>query len=46
MTVVVCPIDDCKYNANGSCFRHQIKLIVNRWDDIECGDYEEDVVRE
>ena len=47
MTDVFCPLNDCNFNIDGHCFRQQIKLIVNRWDDVECGDYKEDVgVRE
>ncbi len=44
MTAVICPLNECDYNANGKCFKHEIKLVVNRWDDIECNDYKEDVV--
>jgi hypothetical protein len=47
MTSVFCPFNDCEYNIGGLCSKQQIKLIVNRWDDIECGDYKDNVgVRE
>lgn len=29
-------MDECEYNIGGLCSKQKIKLIVNRWDDIEC----------
>lgn len=42
MTSVFCPMDECEYNIGGLCSKQKIKLIVNRWDDIECENYKED----
>ena len=46
MTNVFCPMGECEHNIDGLCSKQKIKLIVNRWDDIECRDYKEDEVRE